>query len=74
MVEDKLTMSQQCVQTQLCPRPHQKECKQEGEELILTLQSTLARPHLEYCTHLWCPQHKKDMELLEQVKRRVMKL
>jgi len=35
--------------------------------MILLLSSTLVRPHLEYRVHLWTPQHKNDMELLEQV-------
>ncbi|GAB0188160.1 hypothetical protein GRJ2_001281300 [Grus japonensis] len=31
-------------------------------------------PHLEHRIQLWGPQHKKDMELLEQVQKKATKM
>ncbi|KAK4826714.1 hypothetical protein QYF61_010929 [Mycteria americana] len=78
LVDEKLDMSRQCVlaaqkanHTLGCIK---RSVASRSREVILPLYPALVRPHLEYCIQLWSPQHKKDMELLEQVQRKATKM
>ncbi|GAB0203186.1 mitochondrial enolase superfamily member 1 [Grus japonensis] len=78
LVDEKVNMSRQCAlaaqKANLVLGCIKRGVTSRSREVILPLYSALVRPHLHYCIQLWGPQYKKDMELLEQVQRRAMKL
>jgi len=78
LVHRQLNMIQQCAQEARRPAASwlvsESSVVSRTREVIVPLYSALVRLHLKYCVWFWAPHYKKDIETLECVQRRSMKL
>ena len=78
LVDEKLDMSHQCAleaqKTNCVLGCIKKGVASREREVTVPLYSALVRPHLDYCVQAWGTQYRKDVERLEWVQRRTIKM
>ena len=77
LVDEKLNMTQQCALAAHKANRFlgyvKRSMASRSREGILPLYSALVTPHRESCIQVWSPQHRTDIDLLEQGQRRPQK-
>ncbi|GAB0192005.1 hypothetical protein GRJ2_001665800 [Grus japonensis] len=79
LVDKKLNMSRQCMLAaqkvnHILGCIKKRDQRVDRRDSAPRVYSPLVRPHLEYFVQLCGPQYRRDMELLERVQRKTMKM